>query len=80
MVAWLPWSFAFGSLLLILFHQSHEEPTLLQIDVSTSQVAVASIMFSLLPTAIALGGIIFAIYDVRRGIPDRIAGTVMMRR
>lgn len=80
MTAWLPWSFAFGCLLLILFHQSHKDPSVMTINASTSQVAFASLLFSLIPTAIGLAGIIFALYDVRRGLPDRITGTVLMRR
>ncbi|MEM9409476.1 MAG: protein kinase [Planctomycetota bacterium] len=80
LVAWIPWVSLISMALFVMYRQHVMDPTVLNIQIEDGDPLSILVFLALIPLFLIVCGILLALYTPKRGIPDWIAGTLLMRK
>ena len=80
LVAWSPWVVLISSLIFLMFYQLNNDPEVTNITRKSSDISLPVLLISLFPAMLVMAGILVAVLNPSRGLPDYLVGTRMMRK
>ncbi len=79
-IAWFPWLLLISISVFVAFYQLNTDPSAVKITLENSTVAGAATLACIVPALLIMVGMLVAIINPPRGLPDYLAGTRLMRK
>jgi hypothetical protein len=80
LVAWFPWVVLISSLIFLIFYQLNNDPEVTNLTLENSDITLPVLLIALIPGLLVMLGILAAILNPSRGVPDYLVGTRLMRK